>query len=151
MLPLAPPAAAAGAPAGAGAGAPAGAPVAGVAPVIATEFAWAVEVERTERGLPPLLVDASVSAGAQEWSGGMALFDALVHDHGYSTELSTIDPGWQAEGENVGVGPTPQSIEAAFVASPDHLANMLGDYTHMGVGAFVDGAGRIWVTERFYR
>ncbi|HVM64359.1 MAG TPA: CAP domain-containing protein [Acidimicrobiales bacterium] len=130
---------------------PASAAAPGVSPTIAMEFEWAIEVVRTQRGLPPLAIDPSVANGAQEWSGGMALFDTLVHDLKFSSELATIDPGWQAEGENVGVGGTPQSIEAAFVASPPHLANMLGNFTHMGVGVFVDGAGRIWVTERFYR
>jgi uncharacterized protein YkwD len=81
----------------------------------------------------------------------MALFGTLVHDRLWASELSAINPVWQAEGENIGVGPTPQSIWAAFMGSPEHLANILGNYTHMGVGAFIDGTGRIWVTQRFYR
>jgi uncharacterized protein YkwD len=124
---------------------------AGVAPAIAAEFVYAIEVVRGQRGLPALIPDASVSAGAQEWSGGMALFNTLVHDRQFGTELSANDPSWQVEGENVGVGPSPQSVHAAFMASPEHLANILGNYTHVGVGVFVDGTGRVWVTERFYR
>jgi uncharacterized protein YkwD len=106
---------------------------------------------RTQRGLPALDVDATIAGGAQEWSGGMALFNTLVHDRQFGAELSAVDPAWQAEGENVGVGPSAQSVQAAFMASPEHLANILGNYTHMGVGVFVDGIGRVWVTERFYR
>jgi len=124
---------------------------AGVSPTIAAEFVWAIDVVRTERGLPALVPDAPLSVGAQEWSGGMALLGTLVHDQQLGAVVSAVDPGWRTAGENIGTGTTPQAIEGAFVASPPHLANMLGPYTHVGVGAFVDGAGRLWVTERFYR
>jgi uncharacterized protein YkwD len=132
------------------------APAAGAAPAmtagtIAVEFMWAIDIERTSRGLGALVPDPTVCAQAQTWSGGMALFGTLVHDRSYQTELAAMDPHWQALGENVGYGPSPQSVEAAFMASPEHRANILGNYTHMGVGVFVDGTGRVWVTERFYR
>jgi len=123
----------------------------GVSPTIAAEFIWAIEVVRSAHGLPGLVPDPSVSAAAQNWSGGMALFHTLVHDSQLGAVIAAVDPAWQAAGENIGTGPTPQSIEAAFIASPEHLANMLGAYTHVGVGVFVDGSGQIWVTERFYR
>jgi uncharacterized protein YkwD len=118
---------------------------------VAAAFEWSIDVERAAQGLGPLAVDPSVSAGAQEWSGGMALFDTLVEDVHFGAELSASVPTWRGEGENVGWGYSPQQIEAALMASPSHRANILGDYTHVGVGVFVDGAGRYWVTERFYR
>ena len=118
---------------------------------VAVAFEWAIDVERTSRGLPPLVPDATISGEAQLWSGGMGLFGTLVHDHNFSAEIAAADPGWRAAGENVGEGPSPGSVEAAFMASPEHRANILGDYTHMGVGVFIDGSGIVWVTERFYR
>jgi len=114
-------------------------------------FEWEIEVERVRNGLPPLAVDPTISAGARLWSGGMALFGTLAHSAGVRAQIAAVDPQWQALGENVGEGMTPQSIAAAFMASPHHRANILGAYSHMGVGVFVDGLGRIWVTERFYR
>jgi uncharacterized protein YkwD len=36
------------------------------------------------------------------------------------------------------------------MASPPHRANILGNFTHMGVGVVIAN-GRFWVTERFYR
>jgi uncharacterized protein YkwD len=125
-------------------------PPEGVSPTIAADFVWAIEVERTTRGLPGLVPDMALAATAQLWSGGMALFDTLVEDRQYATTIATSDPAWRAAAENVGEGSSTQAIEAAFMASPPHRANILGDYTHVGVGVFVDGAGRIWVTERFY-
>jgi len=118
---------------------------------IAVAFEWSIDVERIVRGLAPLSVDVAVSTQAQVWSGGMALFNTLAEDRFYGAELSAAAPTWRYGGENVGVGPTPASIEAAFMASPPHRANMLGPFTHVGVGVFVDGHGTIWVTERFYR
>jgi uncharacterized protein YkwD len=118
---------------------------------VALAFEWAIDVERAHHGLGGLSVDAMVSDQAQKWSGGMALYKTLAEDRFYSAELSASDPNWQWSGENVGVGATAASIEAALMASPPHRANMLGAYTHMGVGVFIDGTGLIWVTERFYR
>ncbi len=118
---------------------------------ITIAFEWAIDVERTSRGLPPLIPDPTISGEAQLWSGGMALFGTLVHDRNFSAEVAAADPAWRAAGENVGEGPSPSSVEGAFMASPEHRANVLGNYTHMGVGVFVDGKGTVWVTERFYR
>jgi len=133
-------------PAAAGAASPSMAPS-----TVELAFEWSIEVERVSNGLPPLAVDPMVSAEARQWSGGMALFDTLAHSASVGAQIAAVDPQWQALGENVGEGTSPQSIAAAFMASPHHRANILGAYSHMGVGVFVDGLGRIWVTERFYR
>ena len=117
---------------------------------LAVAFEWAIDVERGRVGLGPLVVDPVVSQQALEWSGGMALFNTLVEDRLYVAEMSSAVPAMSRYGENVGVGPTAASVEAAFMASPPHRANMLGNYTHMGVGVFVAGNGMVWVTERFY-
>jgi uncharacterized protein YkwD len=117
---------------------------------LAVAFEWAIDVERGHVGLGPLVVDPAVSQQAQEWSGGMALFNTLAEDRLYVAEMSTAAPGMTRYGENVGVGPSAASVEAAFMASPPHRANMLGNYTHVGVGVFVAGNGMVWVTERFY-
>jgi uncharacterized protein YkwD len=132
------------APAGASAG------PAWTAASVSVAFEWAIDVERTSRGLPPLVPDPTISAEAQVWSGAMALFGTLVHDRNFSAEVAAADASWRAAGENVGYGASPSSVEAAFMASPAHRANILGNYTHMGVGVFIDGYGRVWVTERFY-
>jgi uncharacterized protein YkwD len=113
-------------------------------------FEWAVEVERAQRGLPALYVDSVESAQAANWSSLMAFTGKLAEDPNSTAAIASYDPNWQGWGENVGVGPTPQSTEAAFMASPPHRANILGNFTHVGVGVVVTD-GKIWVTERFYR
>jgi len=117
---------------------------------VAVAFEWAIDVERAQHGLGPLFVDAVETTQAQNWSNLMAFTGTLAEDPNTQAAIASYDPNWQAFGENVGVGPTPQSIEAAFMASPPHRANILGNYTHVGVGIVIAG-GRIWVTERFYR
>ena len=61
---------------------------------VAAAFEWSIDVERAAQGLGPLAVDPSVSAGAQEWSGGMALFNTLVEDVHFGAELSASVPTW---------------------------------------------------------
>ena len=113
-------------------------------------FEWAIDVERAQVGLPPLAVDMVETAQADNWSSLMAFTGKLAEDPNMSADIASYDPNWRQWGENVGVGPTPQSIEAAFMASPPHRANILGNFTHVGVGIVVAN-GSIWVTERFYR
>ena len=126
-------------------------PSPGPSPDSATAYAWAIDVERAHAGLPPLTVDPVVSAQAQQWSLTMAAFSTLREDPAYGAKTAAVDPTWQGAGENIGVGATVTSIEGALMASPPHRANILGAWTRMGIGVYVDSGGRVWVTERFYR
>jgi uncharacterized protein YkwD len=54
-------------------------------------------------------------------------------------------------GENVGVGGSVSSIFGGLTNSAGHNANMLGDFTHFGVGVWVDASGAIWTTHVFTR
>jgi len=120
------------------------------ASTITVAFEWAINVERGERGLPSLYIDQVEASQARTWSTVMAFTNTLAEDPGSTAAIAAYDPAWRLMGENVGVGATPQSLEAAFMASPPHRANILGAFTHVGVGVVVSN-GRIWVTERFYR
>jgi uncharacterized protein YkwD len=130
-------------------GSPGGPPTMDAA-TITIAFEWAINVERGERGMPALYIDQVESSQALTWSTLMAFTDTLAEDPHAPAAIAAYDPSWQQESENVGVGGTPQSIEAAFMASAPHRANILGAYTHVGVGVVV-ADGRIWITERFYR
>ena len=57
---------------------------------------------------------------------------------------------WSTVGENVGFGSTSAVVHDALVNSAGHLANIVGaSFTRLGVGAAVDGNGRLWVVEVF--
>lgn len=51
-------------------------------------------------------------------------------------------------GENVGYGSSLDQLLQAFLASPPHAANLLGDYTETGVG-IVRVDGQLWITQIF--
>jgi uncharacterized protein YkwD len=58
---------------------------------------------------------------------------------------------WSSVGENIGVGGSAGSIFGALVDSSGHRANMLGDFTHFGIGAYLDSAGNLWTCHVFAR
>jgi uncharacterized protein YkwD len=59
--------------------------------------------------------------------------------------------GWSIAGENVGVGGSLESLEAAFMDSPSHRENILRTaFGHAAVGIARDDDGHIWVTVIFY-
>ena len=62
---------------------------------------------------------------------------------------SLLNP-WTVVGENIGYGPSVNSIFSALVASPGHYKNMVDPrFTAVGVGAYVDASGRIWTAHIF--
>jgi Cysteine-rich secretory protein family len=99
------------------------------------------------RSGPPLASHAVLSSAAAAHSARMAERDEIFH----SSNLSEITTGWEQMGENVGVGVSIDEVFRAFMASGGHRANILGDYTHAGVGTFVDADGLVWVTVIFMR
>lgn len=116
----------------------------------------ALNAIRTAEGRPSLEGDSSVDVIAEAWSGVMAARDELAHNPDLPTQL----PGaWERGGENVGyavkTGATEAElvdrIMAAFLDSSGHRDNMLGDWTHVGVGVVVTDAGKMWVTLDFVR
>ena len=83
---------------------------------IAVAFEWAIDVTRAQASLPALYVDPVISAEATEWSIEMASTGQLAEDPDPQAQLESYDPNWQAWGENVGVGSSPEALEDAFVA-----------------------------------
>lgn len=109
----------------------------------------AVNAARAAAGLPPLQVDWSMSVFAQEHSIAMAGAAALYHTPNLAAAATAVAPGWTQFGENVGEGPTVPSVDDAFMASPEHRANILGSYDLLGVGVVNTVDGTAWITEEF--
>ena len=90
---------------------------------------------RDDRGRPAL--------GELRWPGPTQL--------AHNPKLASSVSNWRYLGENVGVGYSVSSLEAAFYASPHHRANMLDrDFTQIGVAVVVVN-GKMWVAEEFRR
>lgn len=102
---------------------------------------------RTSRGLPALHVELQLTRVARDWSDTMASRDQLSHRPNLS---GSIQGDWQRIGENVGVGPSLERIQQAFMDSPGHRANVLGDFDRVGIGIYEDG-GRYWITVNFLK
>lgn len=109
-----------------------------------TSFVSLINSHRTANGLAALTRNSSLDAEARAWSQQMAANGGLSHSN-----LSRFLPPWSSVGENVGVGGSVSSIFGGLTASSGHNANMLGDFTHIGVGVWVDGSGTLWTTHVF--
>jgi len=95
--------------------------------------------------LAPLTSRADLTSVAETWASHMAATDTLRHN----PALMRFVHNWQAVGENVGDGPTIGDLDAAFMASPSHRANVLDpSYNDVGVGTAVRD-GVIWISVVF--
>ncbi len=87
---------------------------------------------RRKQGLAPLVHNAAMSTVATAWSRHMGEANVFDHNPHYSKQ---IPAGWRRAGENVAAGQAPGKVVDAWIASPGHRANLLGAYTHIGIGA----------------
>lgn len=101
--------------------------------------------DRAAQGLRPLSVDLQLTRVARGWSDRMADDSRISHRPNLA---SVVTSGWRRLAENVGVGPSLPRMHDAFMASPGHRANVLGDFDRVGVGV-VEHGGRLWATVNF--
>jgi uncharacterized protein YkwD len=119
-------------------------PSGGFNPGHESSFASLINSHRTANGLAALTRDSGLDAEARAWSQQMAANGGLSHSN-----LGRFLPPWSSVAENVAVGGSVSSIFGGLTASSGHNANMLGDYTHLGVGVWVDSSGSVWTTHVF--
>lgn len=102
--------------------------------------------ERTDHGLAPLTMRSDLNAVAQSWSNHMASVRVLSHN----PNLATAVDNWQVVGENVGEGPTIDSLTTAFWNSAPHRDNILdSEYRDVGIATANSADGTIWITVDF--
>lgn len=110
-------------------------------------FYNAINRERARVGRARLALKSDLSDIARRHSRRMAADGTIYHNNNLGNEI----PGnWYAAGENVGMGPSCQSVHDAFMGSPGHRSNILDrDYNQVGVGVAYDKEGTVYVTEVF--
>lgn len=118
-----------------------------ITPELEDELVELVNAERSGAGLAPLTVELQLTRIARDWSGTMGERGGISHRPRLAGQ---IDGDWRRIGENVGVGPELRRIHDAFMASPSHRDNVLGDFDRVGVGV-VRHDDRLWVTVNFLR
>jgi uncharacterized protein YkwD len=131
-----------------------------------SQFFALLNQARADNGLPPVVRDAGLDNVAVDWSTKMqAVYaktqkvtadgdcstHALCHRPDLGPAVAAVEPAWQSAGENIGTGFSVESLHTAFMNSPGHFANIVGNYNRLGVGVVTDGDGRIWVTFDFLR
>jgi Cysteine-rich secretory protein family len=110
-------------------------------------FASAINSARTAAGVAPLSIQGDLLRISRVWSQTMATAGHIFHN---TNIVNLVPSNWQTVGENVGVGPTCDSIAQAFMNSPEHKKNILDPaFTTVGVGVVDSSDGTVWVTEDF--
>lgn len=102
---------------------------------------------RAANGLAPLAVHSDLTDDALAWSQHMLETDNLYHN----PNLAAVTTGWDALGENIGVGPDLDALHASFMASAGHRGNILGDYDYVGIGVVEESPTKLWVTVIFMK
>jgi uncharacterized protein YkwD len=107
---------------------------------------------RAQNGLGALQYDAALSSVARGWVSQMAGAGVLSHNGNLASQVgSQVTNDWTRIGENVGFGSTTTGLEAAFMNSPGHRANILGDYNRVGIATQRDASGTLWVVVDFVK
>ena len=109
-------------------------------------FASKINGLRSSNGLGNLTRSGSLDAEARSWAKTMGEQGSLSHSN-----IGRLIPPWEAVAENVGSGGSVDSIFGALAGSSGHKNNMLGDYTHFGIGVWIDSSGKLWTVHVFAR
>ena len=100
---------------------------------------------RASAGLPALASVGELRNYARGWAKHVGDAGALSHSN-----LNNVPGPWQSVGENVGFGPTADSVFDRLVASGGHYANMVNPtYRDVGIGVWADSDGTLWVVQIF--
>lgn len=101
---------------------------------------------RAAYGLGAYQQNMALYSKASAWSVQMAKQGYLSHSN-----LAANNPyAWRRLGENVGYGPDINTIHNALMNSAGHRANILDrSFQYFAIGIYVDGGGRMWVTQEF--
>jgi len=96
---------------------------------------------RYQQGLPGLVRDSRLDQVAADWARQQFLNGAMSHNPNYSTQ---IPAGWHRAGENVAKGYGYTTVVNAWKNSTSHYANLVNDYTSVGVGYYEQDGHRYW-------
>jgi hypothetical protein len=129
-------------------------PLAVAAPASASgtegRFIEMINSSRANAGLPALKTRSDLSSYADGHTAKMMTKGTIFHSS--DSQMRNMTTGWSLLGENVGMGPVDVGIlHEAFMDSPSHRANILGDFSYLGVGAAVGEDGYLYVTVEFMR
>lgn len=119
-------------------------------PGITVRMLRATNASRSNNGLRHLHLDWKLSRVARHHASAMARSHRLVHTSRIGRYLNGVGR-WSAWGENIGWTTGSMGLlQRAFMASPDHRANILSrNFHHVAVGVVVFHH-QLWVSLFFY-
>jgi uncharacterized protein YkwD len=102
--------------------------------------------EREKAGKPPLEPSERLTAAAQRHADDMASRRRMTHRGGDGSSpfrrMAREGYRFARAGENVAAGQqTPDSVMRAWMTSPGHRRNILGNYTQIGAACAIDEGG----------
>ncbi|WGK65973.1 CAP domain-containing protein [Croceiramulus getboli] len=110
----------------------------------------AINEYRKVQGLPPMEEDVFAQDLALEHTRYMIEQNSISHDQFSARAEQLFAVGASAVAENVAFGyANPQAFVRAWLDSPGHKANIVGNYTHSGVAVVKNAAGRYYATQLF--
>ncbi len=112
----------------------------------ANQFVSSINGLRSANGLATLIRSGSLDAEAKAWAQNMGTSGSLSHSN-----VGRLIPPWSVVAENVGAGGSVSSVFSLLAGSSGHRDSMLGDYTHVGAGVWMDQNGKIWTVHLFAR
>lgn len=105
-----------------------------------------VNQARWANGLAGLIRNPAMDQVAANWAAQLAQNNALSHNPDYASQ---IPGGWVAAGENVAQGyGSGAAMHDGWMSSTGHRANVLGDFTDIGI-AFLSAGATTWGVEVF--
>ena len=119
-----------------------------------TKLVTLINDYRVSQGLNALQVVNHISYKSQEHNEYMIDNNVVNHDYFEQRSNNIIQVlGAERVGENIAYNyVTPESAMQAWLNSPGHKANLLGDYTHFGMSVTVDlETGRKYYTNMFMK
>jgi uncharacterized protein YkwD len=116
-------------------------------PDIEAQFVSRINSLRSSKGLSQLRVHSQLLSVARNWTERMVQAGQISHNPNLSSEVSG---NWTKLGENVGVGPSVDSLMQAFQNSPAHNRNLVDpDWNYVAVGVTLAADGQIYTTHNF--
>lgn len=119
----------------------------------AQELYHLVNADRAAHGLGPVHWNDQLGGLAQNWSNHQAAIGSMQHQN---LQAILESPGYghfSGMGENVltgGCGTSAGQMHQAWMNSPAHRANILGNFNAVGIGIACNG-GSVYATQDFAR
>jgi uncharacterized protein YkwD len=121
-------------------------PAAPAAAAPADDIHALVNDARAAEGRAPLARNGELDAVALAWAKQMAGMGGLQHNPNVSGQIPS---GWTSWGENIAQGQrSGAAMHQAWMNSPGHYANIMGDFSDIGV-AFIEAGGTTWGVQVF--